>query len=64
MDEGAVVVGATVTDGAGTEIGKVSSAAQSPTLGKFVGLAMLKLAQTDAGSKLHIAGNPAHVLPH
>jgi len=64
MDDGTAEVGATITDDAGTEIGKVSSAAQSSTLGKFVGLAMLKLAQTDAGSKLHIAGKPAHVLPH
>ena len=33
-DGGAVEVGASVTDEAGTEIGKVSSATESPTLGR------------------------------
>jgi folate-binding protein YgfZ len=65
MDDGAdIAPGAKVTDDAGTEIGSVSSAAASPTLGKHVGLAMLKLAHTEPGAKLHIASKPGHVLPH
>jgi len=58
MDDGAAEPGATVTDDAGTEIGKVSSAWER------TGLAMLKLAHTDAGAQLRVAGKPAHVLPH
>jgi folate-binding protein YgfZ len=53
-----ITPGATVTDDAGVEIGKVSSAWER------TGLAMLKLAHTDPGAKLHVAGKPAHVLPH
>jgi len=65
MDDGeGVARGAKVTDDAGTEIGTVSSATSSATLGKHVGLAMLKLAHTDEGAKLHIANKTARVLPH
>ncbi len=39
--------GAAVTDDAGEEIGKVSSSADSPTIGKPIGLAMIKLAIPD-----------------
>lgn len=59
IDEGErVEPGAAVTDDAGVEIGKVSSASERN------GLAMLKLAHTDEGAKLHVAGKRAHVLPH
>jgi folate-binding protein YgfZ len=50
--------GAMVTDDAGVEIGKVSSAWER------TGLAMVKLAHTDPGSKLRVAGKVGHVLPH
>ncbi len=50
--------GAAVTDDAGVEIGKVSSAADSPTIGKPIGLAMIKLAFATTGAKLHV-GNVA-----
>ena len=55
MDEGAASVGATVTDEAGVEIGKVSSAHER------TGLAMVKLAHADVGSKLRVAGKVARV---
>ena len=50
--DGAVAPGASVTDPAGVEVGKVSSSGASPTLGRTVGLAMLKLAQAVAGTEL------------
>jgi folate-binding protein YgfZ len=64
MDDGAahVSAGAPVTDDAGTEIGKVSSATMSDALGKYVGLAMLKLAHTEPGAKVRVAGKEAHVV--
>lgn len=55
MEEGTAEAGATVTDDAGVEIGKVSSASDR------VGLAMVKLAHADAGSKLRVAGKVATV---
>ena len=55
MEEGTAEVGATVTDDAGVEIGKVSSASAR------MGLAMVKLAHADAGSKLRVAGKVATV---
>jgi folate-binding protein YgfZ len=56
MEDGAATPGATVTDDAGVEIGKVSSAWER------TGLAMLKLAHTEPGAKVHIAGKPARVV--
>ncbi len=57
VDEGErVEPGATVTDEAGIEIGKVSSAWER------TGLAMVKLAHAEAGSKLRVAGKPARVV--
>ncbi len=61
-DGGTVQAGASVTDDAGTEIGKVSSATESPTIGKVVGLAMVKLAHASPGASLHAAGKKAHVV--
>lgn len=46
--------GAAITDDAGVEIGKVSSAGESPTMGKPIGLAMIKLAHATPGAKLHV----------
>ncbi len=59
---GAVEAGASVTDDAGVEVGKVSSATESPTLGRFVGLAMVKLAHASPGASLHAAGKRARVV--
>ena len=50
--EGAVDAGASITDAAGGEVGRVSSVGSSPTLGKVVGLAMVKLAQAAPGTEL------------
>ena len=61
-DGGAVEAGASVTDDAGAEIGKVSSATESPTLGRCVGLAMVKLAHAAPGASLRAAGKKAHVV--
>jgi hypothetical protein len=55
MDDGTAEAGATVTDEAGVEIGKVSSA------GERTGLAMVKLAHAEAGAKLRVAGKAARV---
>jgi hypothetical protein len=57
-----VEAGASITDEAGTEIGKVSSASRSPTLGKHIGLAMVKLAHASEGATFRVAGNKAHVV--
>jgi folate-binding protein YgfZ len=54
--------GAQVTDGeGGVEVGRVTSAASSPTLGKPVALAMLKYAMATPGRRLAVAGQPAEV---
>ena len=55
MDEGDAAAGAQVTDDAGVEIGKVSSAWERR------GLAMVKLAHAEPGAKLHVAGKLARV---
>lgn len=54
--------GAPVTDRDGAEIGKVTSAAESPTLSKTVGLAMVKLAQAAVGTELRIGNAHARVV--
>lgn len=54
--------GAPVTDEAGTAVGEVTSLAASPTLGKPVGLALLKRAYTEPGSPLVVAGRRAKVV--
>jgi folate-binding protein YgfZ len=54
--------GAPITDEAGVEIGKVSSASRSPTLGKCVGLAMVKLAHASAGATFRASGKKARVV--
>jgi folate-binding protein YgfZ len=60
--EGAPASGETVTDGDGVEIGKVSSAVPSPTLGHTVGIAMIKLAHTAPGTELRIGTSHAHTV--
>jgi tRNA-modifying protein YgfZ len=57
----AIDAGAAVTDRDGHEIGKVSSAADSPSHGRPVGLAMLKLSHTEKGTELRIGPHKAHV---
>jgi folate-binding protein YgfZ len=54
--------GATVTDEEGVAVGEVTSAARSPTLGKFVALAMVKRAAAQAGKHVRIDGVPAEVV--
>jgi folate-binding protein YgfZ len=58
----AVEAGAAVTDAAGAEVGKVSSSGPSPTLGKTVGLAMVKVAQAAPGTELHAGGTRVRVV--
>jgi len=58
----AIQAGTPVTDEDGTDIGKVSSAAASPTLGHTIGLAMLKLAHTAPNTRLRIGPVHAHVI--
>lgn len=56
-EDGATLApGAPVSDEAGAEVGKISSAGSSPTLGKTVGLAMVKLANAEPGTKLRTPG--------
>ncbi len=54
--------GAPVTDEGGTAVGEVTSLAASPTLGKPVGLAMVKRALAEPGSRLVVAGKRAKVV--
>ena len=54
--------GATVTDRDGVEIGRVTSAAASPTLSKTVGLAMLKRTHTAPGTELRVGMQHARVV--
>ncbi|MDP9152281.1 MAG: folate-binding protein YgfZ, partial [Myxococcota bacterium] len=49
-------------DGAGEVIGKVTSAAASPGLGKIVGLAMMKRAHSVPGTRITVAGASAKVV--
>jgi len=60
--EGAPTSGEIVTDRDGAEIGKVSSAVESPTLGHTVGIAMIKLAHTAPGTALRIGQAHAHTI--
>jgi folate-binding protein YgfZ len=62
-DDGAAIApGAPVTDDAGADVGKVSSAAASPTLGRTVGLAMVKIASTAPGTELRAGGAKVRVV--
>src|SRR6185503_17282110 len=61
-DGASLAAGAQVTDEAGADVGKVSSAGVSPTLGKTVGLAMVKLASSEPGTKLHAPGAALRVV--
>ncbi len=54
--------GARVTDSAGAEVGAVTSAALSPTLGKPVALAMVKRALAAPGTGVLVGGAPAKVV--
>jgi hypothetical protein len=54
--------GAGVTDLAGVSVGKVTSAALSPTLGKPVALAMVKRAHANASNVVLIGGARAEVV--
>jgi folate-binding protein YgfZ len=54
--------GAAVTDGDGSAVGEVTSAALSPTLGKVVALAMLKRAASEPGMALRVGGAQARVV--
>jgi folate-binding protein YgfZ len=54
--------GAHVFDGeGGPDVGRVTSAASSPTLGKPVALAMLKLGLVESGRSVRVDGRPARV---
>ena len=53
--------GAVVIDDSGAEVGSLTSAAISPENGQIVGLAMLKLAKTEAGTSLRVGQATAHV---
>ncbi len=55
-DGAALAAGAKIVDAAGSEVGTVSSAGESPTLGRTVGLAMVKLASSAPGTRLHAPG--------
>ncbi|MGH7269707.1 MAG: glycine cleavage T C-terminal barrel domain-containing protein, partial [Polyangiaceae bacterium] len=54
--------GARVTDEAGVEIGHVTSAASSPTLGTAVCLAMVKAQHAVSGASVEVAGVRAKVV--
>lgn len=54
--------GAPVTDEAGATVGEVTSFAASPTLGKPVGLAILKRAHAEPGSRVLVGGRSAKVV--
>jgi glycine cleavage system aminomethyltransferase T len=54
--------GARVTDDAGAEIGEVTSAGASPSLGKPVALAMIKRAFAGEGSHVRVGGVRAEVV--
>jgi hypothetical protein len=61
-DGAALAAGAPVTDEAGADVGKISSAGMSPTLGKTVGLAMVKVAHASPGTRLHAPGAALRVV--
>jgi len=54
--------GAVVSDEAGTVAGEVTSAADSPTLGQPLALAMLKRGYTEPGCRVVVAGVGGHVV--
>jgi folate-binding protein YgfZ len=54
--------GAIVTDEVGAELGAVTSAALSPTLGKAVALAMVKRSVAEPGSHMLVDGSHAEVV--
>ena len=54
--------GAEVLDDDGNVVGEVTSAVSSPTLGKAVGLAMVKRAQSEVGKALRVGGTLATVV--
>jgi folate-binding protein YgfZ len=56
------VRGAVVTDDGGGEVGEITSAGSSPTLGRAVALAMVKRAAGEPGRELRVGGAPARVV--
>jgi tRNA-modifying protein YgfZ len=54
--------GAVVSDESGAPVGEVTSAAQSPTLGRAVALAIVKRAHAEAGQSVLVAGVRAKVV--
>jgi folate-binding protein YgfZ len=56
------VRGAVVTDEGGGEVGEITSAASSPTLGRAIALAMVKRAAGEPGRELRVGGAPARVV--
>jgi glycine cleavage system aminomethyltransferase T len=56
------VPGAPVTDDAGAAVGQVTSASESPTLGKAVALAMVKRAQAEPGQGVVVGGARGEVV--
>jgi folate-binding protein YgfZ len=54
--------GAVVTDDGGGEVGEVTSAGSSPTLGRAVALAMVKRAAGEPGRELRVGGATARVV--
>ena len=54
--------GTAVTDETGASIGEVTSAAQSPTAGGVVALAMLKRAYAESGKRVSVAGAVGQVV--
>jgi folate-binding protein YgfZ len=56
------VRGAVVTDEGGGEVGEITSAGSSPTLGKEIALAMVKRAAGEPGRELRVGGAPARVV--
>jgi glycine cleavage system aminomethyltransferase T len=54
--------GAVVTDDRGGEVGEVTSAGSSPTLGRAVALAMVKRGAGEPGRELRVGGAPARVV--
>jgi len=60
--EGVPARGVRIQDPGGSEVGEITSAAVSPTLGKPVALAMLKYALSAPGQSLLVDGKPAEVV--
>jgi glycine cleavage system aminomethyltransferase T len=55
------LVGAPVADGAGVEVGKLTSVAVHPAWNQAVGLAMVKLAQSQVDTALRVGEASAKV---